>query len=124
MCLLALMKKKNVHFSSHFSRQSSSSIITVFANQQSFNQFALNATFFFVSASRDESKVLLNELSDTLEAERAAERERLEAKKMQDVERLKAEFEEELHAERTRLQKEREAKLSSLKNQVTGENAC
>lgn len=66
-----------------------------------------------MSASRDESKVLLNELSDALEAERAAERQRLEA-----------EFEEELHAERTRLQAEREAKLSSLKSQVTGQNAC
>lgn len=75
-----------------------------------------------MSASRDESKVLLNELSDALEAERAAERQRLEAKKTQDAELLKAEFEEELHAERTRLQAEREAKLSSLKSQVTGEN--
>lgn len=74
--------------------------------------------FIVVFISREENKVLLKELNDALEAERATEREHLQAKKMQDVERLRSEFDEELQAERTRLQKEREAKLSSLKKQV------
>lgn len=72
---------------------------------------------------RDESEALLKELSITLEAERAAERDRLEAKKRQDMECLKAEFEEDLQTERRRLQKEREEKLSSLKDQVTSDDA-
>lgn len=72
---------------------------------------------------RDESEALLKELSITLEAERAAERDRLEAKKRQDMECLKAEFEEELQTERRRLQKEKEEKLSSLKDQVTSDDA-
>lgn len=72
---------------------------------------------------RDESEALLKELSITLEAERAAERDRLEAKKRQDMEYLKAEFEGDLQTERRRLQKEREEKLSSLKDQVTSDDA-
>lgn len=72
---------------------------------------------------RDESEALLKELSITLEAERAVERDRLEAKKRQDMECLKVELEEDLQAERRRLQKEREEKLSSLKDQVTSDDA-
>lgn len=72
---------------------------------------------------RDESEALLKELSITLEAERVAERDRLEVKQRQDMEYLKARFEEDLQTERRRLQKEREEKLSSLKDQVTSDDA-
>lgn len=80
------------------------------------------------SALREESEVLLQELRVSLDAERAAERDRLEARKRQDLERLKAEWEEELQAERRRLQGEREEKLASLKQEVkpkmTPPNMC
>lgn len=75
------------------------------------------------SALREESEVSLKELRISLDAERAAERDRLEAQKRRDMERLKAEWEEELQAERRRLQGEREEKLASLKQEVTEDEA-